>query len=350
MYPGEELVDVDGVPVLRWTGPGRRGPLVVFLPGIAHLARIAYGHPGATPGDFLAHHLAERDRPLLALSYPIDHPVFPTVHPELTVPTWTRAVAQLARSACDEADLPPEVVVVAWSAAGITVGALARACAEVDVELVCAVAVCATPPLSGLDPDWGPRFAAARRPDGLVGIGEIVPAFERQVAAQDERSGHRVFAGVEFAADVTGAFPVGMGGSDVRFDGQGYVVDPAQRLSESGALELAAMPLVGVVHHTSALDPHHALKDRGRWALSNAERLQRELDDQLGGRSLDGPHWDQAVELFGSLPQRLSRRVAGNHFCLVGSTAGEVVGAIEQLEDEVTAVRRQLAGIVDGAG
>jgi hypothetical protein len=53
----------------------------VFLPGGGHLARVAYGHPGRRPDDFLDQWLAWRGHSLLALSYPTDHPVTGTTCP-----------------------------------------------------------------------------------------------------------------------------------------------------------------------------------------------------------------------------------------------------------------------------
>ena len=56
---------------LAYTAAGAPGqPLVLFLPGGGHLARVAYGNPAAAPRDFLAHWIAAAGHPLLALSYP----------------------------------------------------------------------------------------------------------------------------------------------------------------------------------------------------------------------------------------------------------------------------------------
>ena len=45
----------------------RRGavdrPLTVFLPGAIHLARVAYGHEGSRPDDFLAHWFERAGQP-----------------------------------------------------------------------------------------------------------------------------------------------------------------------------------------------------------------------------------------------------------------------------------------------
>src|SRR3979411_840362 len=51
-------------------GLAPNAPLVVFLPGAAHVGRVAYGHNGARPEDFLDFWLAQVGYGLLALSYP----------------------------------------------------------------------------------------------------------------------------------------------------------------------------------------------------------------------------------------------------------------------------------------
>jgi hypothetical protein len=76
--PGEELRTAAGFPALVRFARGAPGsPLVVFVTGGGVLARIAYGHAGARPADFLAHWLRQAGYACLAVSYPLGHPVFP---------------------------------------------------------------------------------------------------------------------------------------------------------------------------------------------------------------------------------------------------------------------------------
>lgn len=54
LFAGEEQVLRDGVVGLRYLRRRRDDqPLVIFLPGGAHLARIAYGDPTSSRSDFL---------------------------------------------------------------------------------------------------------------------------------------------------------------------------------------------------------------------------------------------------------------------------------------------------------
>ena len=51
---GEALRVVEGVPhIVYHRSAGGDCPLAVFLPGGGHLARVAYGHPGSEPRDFI---------------------------------------------------------------------------------------------------------------------------------------------------------------------------------------------------------------------------------------------------------------------------------------------------------
>lgn len=56
LYPGEEVITAAAYPALvKFIKGNPNKPLIVFVPGDFHLARISYGYPGSDPKDFLSY-------------------------------------------------------------------------------------------------------------------------------------------------------------------------------------------------------------------------------------------------------------------------------------------------------
>ena len=113
LYEGERLESVAGITTLFKYLPstleaevkGKQKPLIVFIPGAAHLARIAYGgHSGYRPEDFLAYWLNKEGFDVLAVSYPLETQpaIVPPEYPDFRIPTWGEQAAKTARLIVDE--------------------------------------------------------------------------------------------------------------------------------------------------------------------------------------------------------------------------------------------------------
>jgi len=151
LFPREVMVEAEGHSILARLRSGDAGrPLIVFLPGGGHLARIAYGHPGGRPDDFLDHWLGEKGFGLLALSYPNDHPLFANVHPAMTSGQWSRCAARVTRDLVRSTGLTERIVLAGWSMAGKTVPVYARHAAELGLAVEAFISLAATPPVPGL--------------------------------------------------------------------------------------------------------------------------------------------------------------------------------------------------------
>ena len=124
-------------------------PLVVFLPGAAHVGRIAYGHNGARPEDFLDFWLAKDGYGLLALSYPGHASVAWKSDSNLLLDHWIKAVAKTIgeKVAVTGAN---KIIVAAWSMSVRWAGLLSRQLANVDVHIAAFIPLAGSPPMPGL--------------------------------------------------------------------------------------------------------------------------------------------------------------------------------------------------------
>jgi len=84
LFDNEEIRFHNGFPSLgRFYKGNPEKPLIVFFPGWANLGRVFYGIPGSDERDFPVYWLVAKGYSVLAVSYPLDHPVYPEVYPDL---------------------------------------------------------------------------------------------------------------------------------------------------------------------------------------------------------------------------------------------------------------------------
>ena len=350
-WPGESLVEVDGVPVLRWASvpEAPTGPTLVLLPGVGHLGRIFYGPADGDPHHFLAHRLVAAGHPVVVLSYPLAHPVFPTTWPGLTLARWATVVAEATNDVVARQAPSTDVAVVAWSGAGAVAARLGRALQGRGLDLRLLVALVASPPVLGLSPRWNTYPLGHRTEEGLVGLDGLLDWFEVALADVNRRTGTEVLAADEYRRDHLGAFPVALCVSEARHRPGGFVRDPAEAAADLGANDLTGMPLVGVIRDTSPADADHALRDPWSWAPFNAAHLAALLPP--GSVPSEGPAWAGLRADFDRLGSRLCRTVEGSHLCFLGAGAGPTAEAIGELLVEGRAVAdevRRAAGPPSG--
>lgn len=337
VFSGEQLTRRAGAPALEYIVAGRKDlPLVVFVPGVGHLARIAYGvHEGARSEDFLAHWLTQAGYSFLGLSYPLETKaaIFEDHCPEFDTWTWGEQIAEAAAHHIERHGLPRRFVLLAWSMGGRSLYPAHVRSRELGLELQ-AVALAATPGLWGLI--GGPQ-PLPMSPNGYLDIPQSLRTFWHAQIGE-------AIPAAEYHANYVGNGPVALAGRGEVFREGGFVMEPLAQAQQSGAFAVDEFPLVVAIANSDLIDARHALADAANWALLNANALvawQRK-------RRLSPGSWSRLLELSGSLPARLALRVPGNHFCFVGASAArttalEVVEALQRL----AAVESALASIAD---
>ena len=163
LFPGEAVWSYAGIPtVVRFIKSEEHKALTVFIPGIAHSARIAYGgHEGSREEDFLAFWLVKAGYDFLGVTYPIECPIpmFSEFTPEMSIRDWGRQVACAARQTIDENGLSNRVIPIGWSNGGKCAAAFCEAATEYGLEMECYVTISGTP--ASFAVNLAPETAAA---------------------------------------------------------------------------------------------------------------------------------------------------------------------------------------------
>lgn len=334
LQPGETLRVVQGVShIVYHRSAGRDCPLAVFLPGGGHLARVAYGHPGSEPRDFIDHWLQDANFSLLALSYPSDHAAFPTRVPDVTIPQWTASVAELIRGYVEEYRCR-EIVALGWSMAGRSAVSLERALRGQTLSLSLFVSLAATAPLPGLLPT--PLTDERFTPEGFWDSSTRHAQWLCQVAEQPGASGLAAIGPQEYLDHYVINSPFSLRGQprDVQASAEPPLAE------EAGAFAYADYPAMATIVPESSADRLHALTDGALWGALNALRIAHRIGRHA---TIDARCWESLRTLLAEMPQRLSRSVPGAHFFFLGEPgARATVRHVVDLTREALALDAEL--------
>jgi hypothetical protein len=357
LLPGERLIEAAGFQVLAYCRTASEDlPAIVFLPGAGFLARVAYGHPGAEKRDFIDHWLGKRGHPLLALSYPSDHPIFERVYPRMTSREWGESAAAATEAVLRDSGLGTgrPIVLLAWSMAGRAVGTYAAAATRRGLRLEGCVSLAASAPIPGMIP--GPPEGEPLAASGLWEVGappprgrDRVKIWLQELAAIAEANGRDVISEADCRSYYWVNTPIQLRGEAQRLAADGTSVsDLAAALADLGTLEFGAFPITAAILPTHPIDARHALTDAATWAFFNAQKI---VQTWLVGTGIDPlmlpePAWQALRRLMLDLPKRLSREIAGGHFFFLGEMgARATVEHMADLAAAVAAVRGELSAI-----
>lgn len=337
LFPGESAVQRSGAPAIEYFVGARQDlPLLVFVPGVGHLARIAYGgHAGARRKDFLAHWLVQAGYSFLGLSYPLEtgDAAFAEACPAFDMLAWGRQIAEASAWHIERCGLPRRFVLLAWSMGGRSVYSASQRARELGLEMH-VVALAATPGIQGLTGDPQPLPMA---PSGYVALPRSLREFWHGQIGE-------VIPAETYYGSYVGNGPVALTGRGEAYRDGRFVLAPLEQARQSGAFAVDGFPLVAAIANTDPIDARHALADAANWALLNANGLV----GRQRNRRLSRAAWERLLDLSASLPAQLSLRVPGNHFCFVGAEAarGTALTIAEALR-RLAAVEQALVSILD---
>lgn len=342
LFASERLIEINDVPMLVY---GRGGmtdkPLFLFLTGGGVLARIAYGHPGCDPRDFLDHWLDRQGWGLLTATYPGDHLVFPTPKPDLGLEQWASALAELVSRTEGAATTRP-IIAGGWSMGGKLVFALNRALRDLGLALGCFVSLCATPPFPRLD-------GGAPPPEELLldGLWDL-SAGKRDGMMRDERwlaelaaiaklEGRCVIEPRAFRDLYRTNVPPRLWGPELDpfFEGQRRR-DAYDEFRAAGSFSGRDYPICAAIVPVDARDYRHALVDEAAWGAITIKAMLHSRLRKIRVPALARHDWIRLREKVVGAPRRLTRHLPGGHFFFVGKSGAKATAChLNELHSEV---------------
>lgn len=357
-FEGERIMRGAGVAALTWFGKGDPDqPLVVFLPGSAHNARIAYGgHAGGVAEDFLAHWLVAQGYNFLGASYPIatNSDLEHVPHPDFTIRSWGRQAAEIAAQVTSENKLNGKIILIVWSNGGRSPQAFTEAATELGMEVDFCVSFSATPPnaaITILPPASLPsQMQMLRTPDGYINLARKYDDWYAQVQSNTAPGQVRdIIPKDSYYNDYVGDMPVNLLGQGMLHHDDGFVPGGWSFIEDSKAHDLASFPLITTILTDNIVDSRHALTDQALWSPFLIAHVYAKYFEkrQISPDSMDAEKWRAAVVLLRAAPQRLSVETAGNHFFFVGEAgAQQAASDIALLEQRVHTFRTELAELL----
>ncbi|MEM6463487.1 MAG: alpha/beta hydrolase [Pseudomonadota bacterium] len=354
LYAGEEMLATNGVETLTYFKAGDpEKPLIVFVPGGFHLARVAYGYPGGDEKDFLAYWLGKQGYSFLGASYPTGNKVYSKSYPGYTIRDWGKQVAATAKFYIDENNLSGEIIVLGWSAGGQIAQSVYEASQDAGLDMSLFVALAATPPAPLLAEEPGSISIA---PNGLSAAPQFYEIFKAYVTAQDELNDHVIMPWDRFETDILGDIPVALNGIIIasRYENGTFVKDLDWAIADTGALKKADFPYIVTISGDKVLDNDHALTDRGNWGMFQIQHLYRGIILPALSKSEEIPpaDWQHLMDLMSyATSGALNARVPGNHFFWYGQVgARETVQKIDMLQLRAQNLKANLAAAVASIG
>lgn len=323
LYAGEQLNEAAGFPTLYNYFPADpQKPLVVFIPGGGHNARVAYGgHEGYQEKDFLVHWLNSHGHGLLAISYPIESEpeIIPATAPHFRIRDWGKQAAEVTHRIIEQHGLSKQVVLVGWSMGGRIVIPYSAHAHSLGIEVALFVSFAATPGIHGSrSPPPGVTNTAA----GYATAPNLYKLFARQVQDQNEQwnNGKIIVPEDVYLREYCGYTPVSLTGWNYRHDTENrqFVADYWTSTEDAIVDQAEHWPMIATLGGTSPLDARHVITDQATWSFVLTRKLMHEIETHDMTKIVERGNWNKLVEMVHSLPSEISYLIPGNHFFFMG--------------------------------
>lgn len=328
LFPKESLLSFEGFEFLTYFEKGNIDkPLIVFFPGWGHLGRIAYQGANIPSKEFLAAAFLEKGYSFLAISYPIEHPVYSHLYPQMQMRDWAHAAASMAEEICKSQTLS-KLIAVHWSAAGQLVTCFHYATQEKKLNHPFSVVLEGSPPIL-FSPEQ--LDVADIQPNGLISVKKLYSHWQQQLSAMlkyelDLKKYEEAFLG---------AFPVCLMGTSRMYSNGIMQEDLAACIKDRCIFDYRNAPLVLSISGDAQSDPYHPLVDSASWRFINERKIYHGFLSPVKSQiaQLSNEEWVKLLNLIQVFSQQMVHSIEGNHFLLVGQKrVRQIVQIIEKAE------------------
>lgn len=342
LSPDEKLVEINKSQTLyKYIDGDKTKPLMVFLPGDGHLARISYGFPGGKDDDFLAYWLNKKKYPFLGVSYPNDNPVFQHASPDFKIRDWGNQIAQLTKKVIEENHLSGHVVILAWGTAGCVEEVVQESMSKLRISLDQFVGFSATSPL--IDEAHQTAFVGNHLLNNAFSDRKPVHDFYlKQLLSQNEYNGHEIIPAKTYATEFLGNTPIALLGEGYFLDDGKVKFDLSQALDDTGVFRFSHTPWIGLISDDSTSLERIALIDPSNWNYLRSEMIYHQILF-YANISKNANKFAISKRILSQIPQHFSDTVHGNHLFFVGKKgARETAQKIETLLQKMDSTKQNL--------
>ncbi|WP_443660566.1 hypothetical protein [Clostridium algidicarnis] len=357
IYNGEKIKQGGNYPALtKFIKGNPKEALTVFVPGAAHLARIAYGgHNGSQDEDFLAHWLVSEGYNFLGISYPIATklPIYNESYPNFTIRAWGKQVAEIAKTIIDENNLSKHIILIVWSNGGRIVQSFYEYALTLGLDVDFCTSFSATPP----------NMAVVKFPSQVPNIDKMdkyrysdcSKSFDRWYNQININSHinckNEIIPKDVYYNEYIGSMPVNLKGTGTKYHNGEFVASELEFIGDSKSYDYANFPLMTTIVTDNIIDSRHALSDQSIWGAYLISKIYCDYIEKnkmkIIFNKLSAESWKSFVELVRTSPIELSMETQGNHFFFVGESGAHYAAlCVKKLERKVKLFKTNIEDIL----
>ncbi|TAL60977.1 MAG: hypothetical protein EPN84_08710 [Legionella sp.] len=350
LYPQESVMQFAGAQTLTYFQKGKKEkPLVIFIPGDSHLARIGYGYPQGNKKDFLAYWMHERGFSFLGLSYPLDNPVYNNKYPNFTISQWGEQIAETAEYFIKQHGLSKKIVVLGWSMGGSVEQRVYEAAKKRGLEMEAFIGLAAVPPLPFVMQS-GPFDTNIITKDKLADRKKLYPWCIEQLELQNHLNNHTIIPAELYKAEFIGDIPAGISAEGYYLKDNQFIHSNEMTYEDSGVFNFGKTPWIALIVDDAKEDAKISLIDPYSWDYLRAEMIYKRYLKP----GINPDRWKSIQDIVRKIPVQLLTKVHGTHFFFVGEQGAKATAAhIESLLKRVNyfkdLLKRQKAPVKDHA-